>query len=75
MSKKGRQRRTPEQRAERRLHRSERGAGVFRYLTPEQAASPEFNQQVSETREDFVPTVKTRATNRAERRAEGRGEP
>jgi hypothetical protein len=43
MAKKGRQRRTKEQRIARRIHRSELGAGVFRYLTPEQAASPEFS--------------------------------
>lgn len=44
-------RRTPEQRIARRLHRNEIGAGVHRYLTPEQAASPEFAKpEVSETK-------------------------
>lgn len=43
MSKKN-TRRTAEQRLAKRLVRQERGRGVFRYLTPEQAASPEFNQ-------------------------------
>lgn len=51
MSKKS-TRRTPEQRLARRQKRQEMGKGVFRYLTPKQAASPEFNEPprvVSET--------------------------
>ncbi len=81
MSKKGKQRRSSEQRIARRLQRSARGAGIFRYLTPEQAASPEFNQsgdEVSETGsvpapQQPQPNRKSRANNRAEARAEVRG--
>ncbi len=58
MSKAGRGRRSPEARLARRKQRQQMGSGVFRYLTPQQAASSEFHPdapnpestKVSETR-------------------------
>ena len=62
MSKQGKARRTPEQRIARKQRRNEIGAGVHRYLTPAQAASPEFATPVSETKDSTRIREDRRAT-------------